>query len=278
MGFLKRIFQEWNKHDAPRLGASLAFYTILSLSPLLLLTIAVAAFFFDRSLVTGKITDEIQGVIGGAAAQAIQSIIQSAQSSQSGKAVSVISLVILLLGASGVFAELRTALNRIWEVNPENGAGIWGMIREKLLSFGLVLSVGFLLVAALVLSAVLAFITTFLGGLVPIPHFLAVAIDVLVSLAGVGTVFALIFRYVPAVKVPWRNAWKGGMITSVLFTAGKYLIGFYLAKAAPGSAYGTAGSVIVVIVWVYYTAQIVFLGAEFTHLDYTRETSRPRPS
>jgi membrane protein len=147
------------------------------------------------------------------------------------------------------------------------------MVREKLFSFGLVLSVGFLLVAALVLSAVLAVVTTFLGGLVPIPHFLAVAIDLSVSLAGVGTVFALIFRYVPAAKVPWRQAWKGGMITSALFTAGKYLTGIYLAKAAPGSAYGTAGSVVVVIVWVYYTSQIVFLGAEFTHLDYIRDKS-----
>jgi membrane protein len=262
---VKRGFSNWNRHEAPRLGAALAFYTILSLSPLLVLTVAIAAFFFDRSIVMRQITGQIQGLIGAGGAEAIQNTIASAQNSQSGGSVSVISVLILLFGASGVFGELRSALNRIWEVDPSSNGEIWSMLRERIFSFGMVLSVGFLLVAALILSAVLAVIARFLGGLVPFPHLVAATVDFMISLFGVGAVFALIFRYVPAANIPWRQALKGGIMTSALFAIGKYLIGFYLAKSAPGSAYGAAGSVIVIIVWVYYTAQIVFLGAEFTH-------------
>jgi len=138
------------------------------------------------------------------------------------------------------------------------------MVRDSLFSFGMVLAVGFLLLAALIFSAILAVLSTFLSGLIPFPHLLASVLDLAITLVGIGAVFALIFRFVPSAPVSWRQAWTGGLVTSFLFAIGKYLIGFYLAKAAPGSAYGAAGSVIVVILWVYYTAQIVFFGAEFT--------------
>jgi len=260
----KKVFSDWNRHDAPRLGAALAFYTVLSLSPLLVLTVAIAAFFFDRSMVMRQLTDQIQGLIGPAGAKTLQATLDSAQNSQSGGTASIISLLVLIFGASGVCGELRTSLNKIWEVDPDANAGIWSMVRDRLFSFGMVLAVGFLLLAALIFSAALAVLATFLGGLIPFPHLLASAIDLGISVFGIGAVFALIFRYVPSAQVSWRQAWTGGLMTSVLFSIGKYLIGFYLAKAAPGSAYGAAGSVIVIILWVYYTAQIVFFGAEFT--------------
>jgi membrane protein len=262
----KRVFSDWNKHDDPRLGAALAFYTVLSLSPLLVLTVAIAAFFFDRSMVMRQLTDQIKGLIGAEGAQTVQATLDNAQKSQSGGAASIVSLLVLVFGASGVCGELRSALNRIWEVGDAPDAGIWAMVRDRLFSFGMVLAVGFLLLAALILSTVLAVVSTLVGNIVPFPHVLAAGVDLVISFFGIGAVFALIYRYVPSARIGWRQAWIGGLMTSVLFAIGKYLIGFYLAKAAPGSAYGTAGSVIVIIVWVYYTAQIVFFGAEFTHV------------
>lgn len=268
---LKRIYANWTKHEAPRLGAALAFYTILSLSPLLVLSIAIAAFFFDRSTAMRQVTYQVQGFVGEAAAKLIQSTLESTQKNQTGGQASLISAFVLLFGASGVFSELRSALNKIWEVEEDPNAGVWALVKDKLFSFGMVLSVGFLLIAALIMSAVLAAISTFLNRLIPIPPPIAFTIDLLVSLAGIAAIFTLIYRFVPSVRIPWNKAWVGGAVTSVLFALGKYVILFYLAKAAPGSAYGAAGSVVAVIVWVYYTAQIVFFGAEFTHVYATKE-------
>lgn len=248
------------------MGAALAFYSVLSLAPLLLVVLAIAAMLFDRSVVLHRLTAEAQDLLGPSGAQALNAALASAQkNSGKGIAASAISFVVLLLSASGVFGELRTALNKIWDVRPDSRAGISGMLRDRFFSFGMVLAVGFLLLTSLVISAVLAAASSSLGGLVPMPHLLAGMLDVVISLAGVAVVFALTFKYVPAAFVGWREAWIGGALTSVLFAIGKYLIGIYLSKAAVGSAYGAAGSVVVVIVWIYYTAQIIFLGAEFTH-------------
>jgi membrane protein len=273
----KNVFSEWNKHEDQRMGAAVAFYTILSLSPLLVLAVAIAGIFLDRSDVSRQLTTQIQGLVGQAGAKAIDATLSSAQN-QSGKAgaASIVSIVLLLISASGVFGELRSALNKIWEVEPANSNGIMGMLRERIFSFGMVLAIGFLLLASLILSAVLAAASSFLGGIVPMPHLLAGLLDLMISLGGVSFVFALTFKYVPAANVSWRNAWLGGLITAVLFSIGKYLIGFYLAKAAVGSAYGAAGSVVVVIVWVYYTAQIFFFGAEFTHVAGTTDEAAAR--
>jgi membrane protein len=266
LNILKRIYSDWDRHDDPRLGATLAFYTVLSLSPLMILTVAIAAFFFDRSMVIREITGQIQSLIGSGGAQAVQKAIESAQNSRSGGIASIVSLLVLLFGASGVCGELRSSLNRIWEVRSSSTIELKSLLRDRFFSFAMVLGIGFMLVAALILSAVLTALAAFIGHFFPSAHSLAFALDVALSLLGLGFVFALIFRYVPSADVSWRQAWTGGLITSVLFAIGKYLIGLYLAKAAPGSAYGAAGSVVVIIVWVYYTAQIIFLGAEFTHI------------
>jgi len=261
----KQIIADWNAHEAPRLGAALAFYTILSLSPLLVLAIAISGLLFDKTIVMRDIVAQIQALVGHGAAEAIQVALESAQkSSTHGVLATVISIVTLLLSASGVFGELRTVLNKIWDAKKDEGSGIVKLIRDEIFSFGMVLAVGFLLLASLMISATLAAATTFLGGIIPLPAPVAAALELMISLAGVTAVFALMFRYVPAVRIPWRPALWGGLLTAVLFTAGKYLIGLYIAKASVGSAYGAAGSVVVVIVWIYYTAQIVFLGAEFT--------------
>jgi membrane protein len=254
---VKKVFSEWNRHDAPRMGAALAFYTILSLSPLLVLGVAIAGIFFDRSGVSRQLTYQLQSLIGPTGAQAVNATLESAQkSSHQGISATAVSLLVLFISASGVFVELRSALNKIWDVKPDSQSGIWGM-----------LAVGFLLVASLILSAILAAASAFLGDVIAMPGLVAGLIDVVVSLTGVAAVFALMYRYVPATTVSWRQAWVGGGLTALLFTVGKYLIGTYLVKAAPGSAYGAAGSVVVLIVWVYYTAQIVFFGAEFTHVN-----------
>jgi membrane protein len=264
---IKNVFTEWNKHDAPRMGASLAFYTILSLSPLLVLAVAIAGIFLDRAEVLEELTGQIQRLVGPVGAQAVDATLKGARnSSAQANIASIVSILLLLISASGVFGELRTALNKIWEVQPVDSSSLRGMLRERIFSFGMVLAIGFLLLASLVLSAGLAAAASFLGDIVPMPHLLAGITDLVISLAGVSAVFALTFKYVPAARIGWREAWMGGALTALLFTVGKYLIGVYLAKAAVGSAYGVAGSVVVVIVWVYYTAQIFYFGAEFTHV------------
>jgi membrane protein len=263
----KRVFGDWNTHEAPRLGASLAFYTILSLSPLLVLAVAVAGLFFGRSTVIQHLGGQLQGLVGQAGAQALSTTLNSAQKSSShGVLATALSLLVVAFSASGVCGELRSALNKIWEVDPDSGSGVWSMVRERFFSFGMVLAVAFLLLASLVFSTILAAASGLLGSVVPLPHLLAGMTDLIISLLGITAVFALTFRYVPATKVRWRPALQGGLLTAVLFMLGKYAIGAYIAKAAVGSAYGAAGSVVVVIVWMYYTAQIVFFGAEFTHV------------
>jgi membrane protein len=269
-GFAKRVFSEWSRHDAPHLGAALAFYAILSLSPLVLLVIALAGMFVGRSEALQGLTAQIHGMVGPVADQALTSTLKGAQEeSHKGWIASAISLLVVLFSASGIFTELRTALNKIWEVEAPKASGIWGMLRERLLSFGMVLSLGFLFVSSLIASAGLAAISAFMGTLVPMPKAVAVLLDLVISLGGLAVVFALMFKYVSAATVPWRAAWRGGALTALLFTIGKYLLGLYISKAAVGSEFGAAGSVIVMIVWIYYTAQIVFFGAEFTHVWQT---------
>ncbi|HKD07727.1 MAG TPA: YihY/virulence factor BrkB family protein [Bryobacteraceae bacterium] len=229
----RKIFSDWYAHEAPRLGAALAFYTILSLSPLLVLAVAISGLLFDRTMVMREITSQIQALVGYGAAGAIQAALESAQNNPNhGMLATAISIVTLLLSASGVFGELRTVLNKMWDVKRDEGSGIVTLIREEIFSFGMVLAVGFLLLASLMISATLAAATTFLGGMFPLPTALAAALDLMISIAGVAAVFGLMSRYVPAVRISWRPALWGGLLTAVLFTAGKYLIGLYIAKAS----------------------------------------------
>jgi membrane protein len=276
LSILENTFAAWNRHEAPRLGAALAFYTILSLSPLIIIIVAFAGLIFSRSTAQAHILSQVQVMIGPEGGKAVESMLAHAQKPAAGVLGTIVGLLSLLFGASGVFTELRSALNLIWEVTPEETSGVVGLLRERVFSFGMVLSIGFLLLVSLVVSAVLAALGKFFGGFLPIPSPVLSVLNFLISYIGVAVLFGLIFRYVPEAKVRWQNVWLGALVTALFFTIGKTLIGLYLGKSSLGSAYGAAGSVIVVIVWVYYSAQIFFFGAEFTHA-YTKQQSPDAP-
>ena len=263
---LKQSFSDWNDDNAPRLGAALAFYTILSISPLVILVIAIVSLVFDRASAQAHLLDQVQSLMGNEGRTAVQSMLSNGQKASSGIVATLIGLATLLFGASGVFGELRSALNTIWDADPKVNSGIWGMLRERVFSFGMVFSVGFVLIVSLVASAGLAAVTKYLGGLVPLPHVVLACFDFLVSFIGIAILFALILKYVPEAEVHWSDVRIGAVATALLFAVGKSLLGLYLGKASPGSAYGAAGSLVVLVIWIYYSSQIFFFGAEFTHV------------
>lgn len=262
---IRQTFSAWNDHDAQRLAAALAFYTILSLAPLVILVIAVVALAFGHSSAQARIMSQVQGMIGPDGASAVRSMIDHSQKPASSISASIIGVITLLFGASGVEGELRSALNKIWEVKPASPSGFVGLIKERFFSFGMVLATGFLLLVSLALSAALAVLGKFFGEALPMPEFVLSAISFLVSFAGISVLFALIFKYLPETTIVWKDAAMGAIATAFFFTIGKSLIGLYLGKAGVTSAYGAAGSVIAVVVWVYYSSMIFFFGAEFTH-------------
>ncbi|MFL6415262.1 MAG: YihY/virulence factor BrkB family protein [Bryobacteraceae bacterium] len=266
IGLLKESYAKWSDHQAPRLGASVAFYSVLSFAPLLVLITAVIALVFGQESAQHELIHVARQWIGEKGAQTVDSMLKNAQKPSSGIFATVVAFATLLFGASGVFGELHDALNIIWEVPPKTDAGVFALIKDKLFSFGMVLSVGFLLLISLVLSAALAYIGHYFGYLVPLPAPVLEAINFLVSVAVIAGLFALMFKYVPNAEVSWRNVAVGAMGTALLFTVGKFLLGLYLGKASVGSPYGAAGSLVAVIVWIYYSAQIFFFGAEFTHV------------
>ena len=267
ISLLKDTFNKWSDHNAPRLGASVAFYTLLSFAPLLILIVSVIALVMSRETAQNGLIDQAKQMIGDRGADTVKSLLENAQKPSSGLFASVVAFLTLLFGASGVFTELRDALNTIWDATKKDrSSGLMGMVKDRLFSFGMVLSVGFLLLVSLVVSAGLAFIGKYFGQIVPLPPFVLEAINFLVSFAVISLLFALLFKFVPNVHISWRNVIVGAIGTAALFTLGKLLLGLYLGKASVGSAYGAAGSLVAVIVWVYYSAQIFFFGAEFTRV------------
>jgi membrane protein len=261
----KETYNKWSEHQAPRLGASVAFYSVLSFAPLLVLLTAVIALVFGQQSAQGALINEAKQLIGDRGAETAESLLKNAQKPSSGIFASVVAFATLLFGASGVFTELQDALNVIWESTAQTAAGFMGMIRQRLFSFGMVLSIGFLLLVSLLLSTGLTYIGHSFGELVPMPPFILQAINFVVSFTVITVLFGLMFKYVPAAKVSWRDVGIGAVGTALLFTIGKQLLGLYLGKASVGSTYGAAGSLVAVIVWIYYSAQIFFFGAEFTH-------------
>lgn len=272
---LGQTFSAWNDHEAPRLGAALAFYTILSLAPLVILVIGVVALVFGHTTAQDQIIGQLQGMIGQDGANVIRTMIEHAQKPASGIFASFLGVVTLLFGATGVLSELRSALNIIWEVKPAGGSGIAWLLKDRFFSLGMVLAIGFLLLVSLILGAALAALGKFFGGILPMPELVLSAINFAVSFAGVSILFALIYKYVPEANIAWEDVWIGAIATAFLFTVGEYLIGLYLGKAGVASAYGAAGSLVVLIVWVYYSSMIFFFGAEFTHvLAHCRHSQR----
>ncbi len=245
---------------------------MLSLAPLAILVIAVASVIFGHSAAQTDIIRQARDLMGPEGAKAVQTVIEHART-PIGVFASVIGAITLLVGASGAFSELQSALNKIWDVQPKQGSGVANVIKARLFSFGMVLAVCFLLLVSLVITAALALLGKFFGEILPMPEPLMHTINFVVSFAGISALFALIFKYVPEARIEWIDVWEGAIATALLFTIGKSLMGLYLGKAAVGSAYGAAGSLIVVIVWVYYSAMIFFFGAEFAHVRATDRQS-----
>ncbi len=272
---IKATALSWNEVNAPRLGAALSFYTMLSMAPLLVICIGLAGFFFGREAAQGQIAAQIQNVVGGQGAQIIQTLLrETGQKSSSGIIAAAVGVFMLLFGASGVFGELRDSLNLVWVVKPAGSTGILAMIKYRFFSFAMVLGIGFLLLVSLLLSAAIAAAEHFFGQYLPIPGPVLHIFNLLASFATITVLFALLYKLVPDTPIEWRDVWIGAAVTSLLFSIGKFLIGLYLGKASVGSAYGAAGSLVVFLVWVYYSAQVFFLGAEFTHSFAKRHGSR----
>jgi membrane protein len=259
---VSHAFSDWRKDNAARLGAALSYYTLFSLAPLLIVAIAVAGFVFGREAAQGQIVTEIQGLVGQAGARAIEDMIESSRQPAAGALATILGVVTLLLGATGAFTELKSALNVVWDVKDEGG-GVLAMLRGRLWAFAMVLAVGFLLMVSLLISAAVAAADGFFTWM-GIPPALVHLANGLASFVVITVLFALLFKYLPDTEVAWRDVWLGAMITSALFTIGKMLIGLYLGHSSVASVYGAAGSLVVVIVWVYYAAQIFFFGAEVT--------------
>lgn len=269
---LKHLFQlgkkavtAWMDDFAPSMGAAISYYTVFSLAPLLVIVIAIAGAIFGREAVTGQITGQLSGLIGRDGAGLVQSLVANASDTDRGVVAGTISLVILLVGATTVFAELQSALDRIWHV-PERDKpkGLWAIVRARLLSFGLILGLAFLLMVSLVVGAVTAALGSWLGALMPGTAALLYALNLLVSLAFTTVLFALIFKFMPTTSVAWRDVWVGAVVTAVLFEAGKLFIGLYIGTSGLTESFEAAGSLVVLLAWVYYAAQIFLLGAEFT--------------
>ncbi len=279
LSLLKQTASEWMEDDAPTLGAALAYYTVFSLAPLMTIAIAIAGLFFGKEAAQGQIFDELRVLFGEEGGKAVEEVVQSASAQPAaGVVATIISVIILLFGASGVFGQLQASLNTIWGVKPKPGRGVLGMIRDRLLSFGFTLVVGFLLLVSLLLTAGIALVADWVGGLMPGSETLAQILNVVFSLVMITLLFAMIYKFLPDAKIAWRDVWIGAFLTALLFTIGKFALGIYLGKSGVASSYGAAGSLIVLLLWVYYSSQILFFGAEFTQVYANRFGSRVAPA
>jgi len=268
---VKDTVVQWTEDQPFQLAAALSYYTLFSLAPLLIVVIAVAGFAFGHDAAQERIAETMQGLVGPESAQAIQSIVQNAsRRPETGLLSGVVGIAILLIGAGGVVGQLQTSLNTMWGVAPKPGQGIGGFLHQRFISFAMVLGIGFLLVVSLAASAVLTAFTQFAGRWLGSNAILVHGLDLVISFAFVTALFAMIYKFLPDVRIEWRDVGVGAALTSLLFTIGKMLIGIYLGTSGVTSAYGAAGSLITVLLWVYYSSLIFFLGAEFTQV-YARD-------
>ena len=255
----------WIDDYAPSMGAAISYYTIFSLAPLLVIVIAVAGAIFGREAAQDQIVGQIGGLVGQDGATAVEAMLRAASDTDKGLIAGVISVVVLLVGATTVFAELQSALDRIWHVpEKEKPSGVWAVLRARLLSFGLILGVAFLLIVSLMVSAGLAAFDSWFGGLMPGWEMLMQGLNLAISFGIVTLLFAMIYKLMPTAKIAWRDVWIGAGVTALLFELGKLGIGLYLGKSGVTEAFAAAGSLVVLVAWVYYAAQIFLLGAEFT--------------
>ena len=272
---LREVYEEWRRDDALSLGAALAYYTIFSMAPLLVLVIAIAGLVLGRAAAEGEIVGQIANLVGPSGARAIADMIARAGRPAAGLVATAVSLATMAIGASGVFGQLQHSLNRIWNTPPPP-AGLRSRIRQRAAAFGMILGIGFLLLVSLVLSAALAAVHDLLAHHLPLLSRLLPPLNFALSFAVVTALFAMIYKTLPDADMHWRDVWLGAAVTALLFTVGKSLIALYLARAGVTSVYGAAGSLVLVLLWIYYSAQILFVGAEFTEVYSRRYGSRTR--
>ena len=274
---LKAAAQKWVKDSAARLGAALSYYTIFAIPPLFIIIIYVASLWLDPHMVRSGLLGEVGGLIGEKGAQAIESALNATNPHTKGLVATVAAVVALILTATGLFIELQSDLNTIWGVQQKPGQGMLGFIKTRVLSFAMVVGIGFLLMVSLIVSAAVSAIGKYFSALVPGLGVISVLLNIAFSFSVITILFAMIFKVLPDVKIAWRDVWVGGVFTALLFTAGKFALGLYLAKNASVSAYGTAGSLVLILLWVYYSAQILFFGAELTECYANRFGVRLEP-
>ena len=267
----------WWDDDVQRLGASLAYYTLFAIAPVLLVATAMAGMVFGDVAVRGEIVGQLDQLIGREGARAVQSLLEGASQRQSGIVATIIGSVAFLVAATGAFLELQSALNTIWRVKPKPGVHLRALAFDRLRSFGLVVAIGFLLMVSLAVTAALAALGGWLSGRSPGTPIVWSAVTVLVSVVVTTALFALLYRVLPDVRLRWRDVSMGAFVTAVLFTVGQQVIGLYLGQSSVASSYGAAGSVMILLLWVYYSCQILLLGAEFTRAYALRHGARPAP-
>jgi membrane protein len=265
----------WSRDYASSMGAALSYYTVFSIAPLLLIVISIAGLVYGDDAARGAVFYQVRGMMGDAAAVALQGLLASVHKPGQSIAAAAVGLLLLFVGATSVFGELQSALDRIWRT-PERAkkGGLWQMIRTRLISFAMIVAIGILLIASLLASAALAFLENWWGALFGAQALVASALNIVFSYLVVTVMFAMIYKIMPRVRIAWRDVWTGAVITGILFTIGKYLIGLYIGKSGVTSTFGAAGSLVVVLLWVYYSAQIFLLGAEFTWVYAHRFGSR----
>jgi membrane protein len=275
---LKATFREWREDKAPRLAAALSYYTVFSMAPLLVLVVAVAGLVFGEQAVQGHIVEELEGSVGREAASLLEQAIAGARRPGAGAMATAVGIVLLLLGASGVFGQLQDALNTVWGVAPAPGRGIKRLLVKRLISYAAVLAVGFVLLVSLVASAAVSATGELVAGYYPRLAPTLGLIDFVASLGVITLLFALLLKYLPDARIPWKQVWVGAGFTALLFVIGKSVIGFYLGRTDPGSAYGVAGALVVILLWVYYSSLIFLFGAEFTQVQARRVGTPSRPA
>lgn len=277
MSMLKETVTGWWEDGASRLAAALSYYTAFAIAPLLVLVIAVTGALFGEEAVRGQLERELSSLVGSEAAMLIEGMVAKAGSDESAGWASALGILALLFGATGVFVELQNALNVVWDVEPRPGRGIRGFLETRILSFAMVLGIGFLLLVSLVISAAVALVTSSMGRYAFGEAALATGLSFASSFVTITLLFAMIYKYLPDVRIAWRDVWVGAAATSFLFSTGKWLIGLYLGRSATASTYGAAAALAILLLWVYYSAQIVLLGAEFTQVYARRFGTRILP-
>ena len=268
---LKETVDEWQRDKVDRMAAALAYYTLFSIAPLLVIAVAVAGAFFGQEAARGEIVTQIQGLLGKAGAEVVQTALANTQNPQAGSGIvpSIISTLVLIFGASGVFVQLQDSLNAVWNVEPSPQAGVKAVVRKRIFSFAMVVTIGFILMVSLVVSAVLAALSAYTNHLFPALEVFWKLFNLGVSFSAFTLLFAAIYKYLPDIHIAWKDVLVGASFTSLLFSVGKELLGLYLGNGAFGSTYGAAGSLVTVLAWIYYSVQIMLFGAEFTQV-YTR--------